>query len=75
MERPVAAFDRIAETSERARRRLREDPEIDEVAMGGILDRAEPREEHRVHEAPDPEKPIAHALRDRIALAAAGRAR
>ena len=57
---PVAAFDRIAETAERACDGLRENSEVDQIPMRRVLDRAQPDEERRVPEAPYPKKSIAH---------------
>jgi hypothetical protein len=37
---PVAAFDRIAKAAERARGRLREDSEIDQIAVDVVFERA-----------------------------------
>lgn len=41
MNRPVRTFDRVAETAERARRGLREDSQIDKVAVCRVPDISE----------------------------------
>jgi hypothetical protein len=37
---PMASFDGVAETPERARRRLREDTEVDEISVDAVFQRA-----------------------------------
>lgn len=58
MERPMAALERIAEAVKRARGRLREDAEVDEIAVSGILDGAEPGKERRIRDAAQPEQSV-----------------
>ena len=57
----MTTFDRVAKTTERASDRLREDAKIDEVAVRGVFDGAEPRKDCRIDKAPDPEKAVAHS--------------
>ena len=52
---PVRAFNRVAETPKCARRRLREDAEVDQIAVRGVLYCPQPREECRIGEASNPE--------------------
>src|SRR5579875_57578 len=56
----MAAFDRIAKTSERARDRLREDAEVDEIPVNGVPHHPERREEQRVERREHPRKAITH---------------
>ena len=48
MERPVAAFNRIAETEEIRPQALRKDTEIDEIVVNGISPHPKKRKEERI---------------------------
>ena len=54
----MAALDRVAETSERTRGRLREDAQIDEVAMPGVPHQAQKTVKNRVRARAEPEQRI-----------------
>ena len=51
---------RIAKASERARDRLREDSEIDEIAVRRIADRSNQVKSDSVHKREQPRKAVAH---------------
>jgi hypothetical protein len=56
----MTPFDRVTETTERARRRLSKDAEIDEIAMDCVLQRAEGREKQGVDKRQQPRESRAH---------------
>ncbi len=49
MIRPVATLDGIAETSQRTRGGLRENPEVYEISVACIPDRAQSKKERGIH--------------------------
>src|ERR1700678_2584921 len=77
MKRPVAALDRIAKASKRRRHRLRENTEVDQIAMRAVFNGAEHREQCGVDRGTDPKKTVLHAAvstRERARAVAAGTA-